>query len=236
MKNIDDVAKWGREWQKSDTEIASHTITKDRARLLVPAYIEFLRAKTNSNLNNIKHALDIGAGAGYISAAFEEFSHIQMTASEWSTEGVDLIKRHNPQLSIRSLDIMQFNEKNTFDLILCRELYPFTRVNSFTDQYQIISRVIDALNPGGVFLFVSSDISFPHCADYKLLMKLFRKDNRLQLVSEPYLEPVVLRVTKFSFLGNVRYRLANLFGEFVMYLNKRRGWAAIRLIAFQKQN
>jgi SAM-dependent methyltransferase len=236
MKNINDVAKWGREWQKSNTDIASHTITKDRARLLAPSYMEFLRAKTNSNLNNIKHALDIGAGAGYISAAFEECSHIQMTASEWSVEGVDLIHRHNPQLCTRILDIMQFDEKNIYDLIFCRELYPFTRVNSFTDQHQIISRVIDALNPGGVFLLVGSDVSFPHCADYKLLIKLFRKDNRLQLVSEPYLEPVVLRVTKFSFLGNVRYRLANLFGEFVMYLNKRHGWASTRLIAFQKKD
>ena len=75
-----------------------------------------------------------------------------MTASEWNDSGIELMRRENPHLATRKLDIMAFDDHEAWDFIFCRELYPFTRVNAFTDQHAIVSRLIDGLRPGGVLV------------------------------------------------------------------------------------
>ena len=236
MSRIDDVARWGREWQKSGAW-SPHTDSGERAQALACGYVKYLRLMCNYEpVAGTTKGLDIGAGAGYVAAALASQYKIAMTASEWNEDGIALIHRENPQLPTRVIDIMRFDDRGLWDFILCRELYPFTRVNAFSDQCDLVSRIIDALAPGGIFLLIGSTRSFPHCADYDFLVRIFRKDPRVKRVVAPYLEAIMLRIHRYPFLGRIGYWLANLLGELVFLVMMRRGWAAIRVIVFQKRH
>ncbi len=207
-----------------------------QARLLVPAYVEFVRVMVRGDaLQGERDGLDIGAGAGCIAAVLQSASTLRMTASEWNEDGLDLIHRENPALPVRLIDLTNFDDQQKWDFILCRELYPFTRVNSFTDQSEIVSRIVDSLKPGGVFLLVGSTASFPHCADYNLLAATFRKDGRIRSVSSIFLEAVLVRFTAYRFLGRFGYVVANALARVLLPVLKGRKWAAIGVIAFQKR-
>lgn len=203
MRKFESVLKLGQQWQKSG-DWTPHTCTKERSQLLARGYLDFIKMMTGWTPNaGCDKGLDIGAGAGYVANALSMNGNFEMIASEWSNDGVELIHKHNPELRTRILDIMSFDDKGEWDFIICRELYPFTRVNSFSDQYEIISHVIDALKPGGIFLLIGSDVSFPHCADYNLLLQSFRKDSRVEFVSKPYLEAILLRLHLFSYFDRL---------------------------------
>lgn len=235
MSRIDEVAGWGREWQKNG-DWTPHTNTLDRSRRLARGYVALLRVMLDYRLDReTKNGLDIGAGAGHLAAALESEAKLRMTASEWNEDGIELIRRENPQLSVRTVDVMKFEDKEIWDFVLCRELYPFTRVNAYSDQFELISRIIDALKPGGVFMLVGSTVSYPHCADYALLVRNLRMDPRIEAVTSPILETVLIRIRQFSFLGRAGYRIANLLGELVFLVMRRRGWAAIRVMAFRRR-
>lgn len=179
--------------------------------------------------------LDIGAGAGCIAAALASIGGLHMTASEWNEDGIKLINRENPGLPTRMVDLMNFDDRDKWDFILCRELYPFTRTNAFSDQADMVSCVLDALTPGGVFMLIGSTASFPHCADYDLLIRTFRSDARVEGVSGPFLEAVLLRFRLYAFLGRPGYSLANALAKVIIPLIKGRRWAAVGVIVFQKR-
>ncbi len=233
MKRIDEVAGWGREWQKGG-DWASHSSSREQARALVPAYLRYVREMCGDAVPTPR-GLDIGAGAGCIAAALGTAAGLQMTASEWNEDGIQLIHRENPGLVTRLLDIRDFDDRDAWEFILCRELYPFTRTNAFSDQSAMISSIVDALAPGGVFMLIGSTAAFPHCADYDLLVRTFRKDARIERVVGPMLEPVLMRFKYFGGLGRVGYVLANAAAKLVIPLLKGRRWAAVGVIIFQKK-
>ena len=142
--NIKDVAAWGEQWQSSG-EWRAHTVGPLDAAKLAGGYLAFVGAVCGWRPQP-QHTtgLDIGAGAGHLAAAFVQHG-IGMTASEWNDSGIELMRRENPHLATRKLDIMAFDDHEAWDFIFCRELYPFTRVNAFSDQHAIISRLIDGL-------------------------------------------------------------------------------------------
>ena len=231
-QSIKDVAKWGEEWQRSD-QWKVHTLAPAPAEKFVKSYLGFLRSMCGWHpVAGRTAGLDIGAGAGNIAAAFGRHG-IDMVASEWSDAGLALIQRENPGLKTRKLDLMEFTDHRAWDLIFCRELYPFTRVNAFTDQHRIVSRLIDALKPGGVLMLVGSDVLWPHCLDQRLLIKELRKDPRLARVSDRYLE-IVVRRSLPERIGKIAYKLASTLLWPVVAYKRSKGWAAIYVIAVHK--
>lgn len=231
MRALDKVSQWGREWHQYGSW-APHTADTDRARVLVCMYRKLIRVFCKRSLEAEDfRGLDIGAGAGNVAAMLGQ----GMVASEWNEDGVALIKKVNPQLPTRLIDIREFSDLEEYDLILCRELYPFTRVNAFTDQVELVSKVIDALKPSGVFLLVGSTASYPHCADYKLIIKHFNNDQRISLITPPLLEAVMIRIYSFNYFGKYLFRILSSLGGFAAKLIKGSRWTPIYLIIFQKK-
>ena len=229
-KLIDVVSKGGS-WQLSG-EWKPHTIGPENANEFVEGYLKFLDVSCNWRPKLGTVGLDVGAGAGYLAASFCAHG-IDMVASEFSDSGVDLIKRENPELITRKLNVLDYCCPDTWDLIFCRELYPFTRVNAFSDQMSILSRLIDSLKSGGVLLFVGSDVCWPHCLDQNLLSKLARRDSRIVCVTRRCLE-VLVRKFKPRVFGQFFYWIASLVLSPLVVYKKRHGWASIYVIGFSK--
>lgn len=230
--NIKDVAAWGEQWQSSG-EWRAHTVGPVEAARLAGGYLAFVGSMCGWAPGAQQPAgLDIGAGAGHLASAFAQRG-LRMTASEWNDSGIALIRHENPQLDTRMLDIMAFDERDAWDFIFCRELYPFTRVNAFTDQHAIISRLIDGLRPGGVLVLAGSDVMQPHCADYRLLIRTFSGDARLVFVGREYPEALIGR---FHLCCGFAYRLlAAMLRPLLAFKKRFRGWAGINVIVFRKK-
>ena len=227
-----ETSTWGAGWQKSG-KWEFHTVGPNEASNFAIGYLRWLRSIVGWMPTG--EGLDIGAGAGYLTAAFMKHG-INMTASEWSDEGLTLIHKLNPELASRKVDIQSFQDIATYDFIFGRELYPFTRVNAFTEQHDAISRIIDALKPGGVFVLIGSEVSFPHCADWRLLIQVFRRDERLFSVSRRYLEPLISRSKYFLALGKFGYWVAvALLYPLLAYKKKIKKTALIGAIVFRKK-
>lgn len=178
--------------------------------------------------------LDIGAGAGYLAAALRQ-QGVVMTASEWNDNGVHLINAQNSSLPTRLIDVLEFREPDAWDLIVCRELYPFTRTNAFSEQYRVISNLVDSLKPGGVLVLTGSDVFYPHCMDWRLLIKVMRTDVRLAVVSRRYSEAIGSRPASWK-LGDFGYRLIDaLLWPVVTFKKRFTSWADIGVIVFRKK-
>lgn len=233
--NIRNVATWGEQWQSSG-QWQAHTVGPADAAKLAAGYLAFVEALCGWKPGKDEPAgIDIGAGAGYLAAAFGKHG-IRMVATEWNDAGIELIRRHNPEIEIRKIDVLAFNEPAAWDFVFCRELYPITRVNAFTDQHGIISALIDALRPGGVLVLVGSEVLWPHCADYRLLMRTFRADPRVAFVGPKYPEALVSRYRLRRF-GSLGYRLlAALLWPVMAFKRRFSGWAMINVIVFRKRH
>lgn len=233
--NIKNVAAWGEGWQSSG-EWRAHTVGQAEAANLADGYLAFVAALCNWEPGQDHPAgLDIGAGAGYVAAALDQRG-IRMVASEWSDSGIELIRRHNPEIEVRKVDVLAFDDHTAWDFVFCRELYPFTRVNAFTDQRTIISALIDGLRPGGVLVLVGSNVTWPDCADYRLLIQTFRADPRVAIVSPQYPEALIRRFRLRS-LGFLGYRiLAMLLWPVTTFKRRFRGWAMINAIVIRKKS
>lgn len=231
--NIKDVAAWGEQWQSSG-EWRAHTVGPVEAAKLAGGYLAFVSALCGWKLQPQQTTgLDIGAGAGHLAAAFAQRG-LCMTASEWNDSGIELMRRENPQLATRKLDIMSFDDRGAWDFIFCRELYPFTRVNAFTDQHAIISRLLDGLRPGGVLVLAGSEVMWPHCADYRLLIRTLARDTRLDFVGPEYPEALIARFELGS--GSAYRLLAAMLQPLLAFKQRRRGWARINAIVFRKKS
>ncbi len=230
--NIKDVAAWGEQWQSSG-EWHAHTVGPVESTKLAGGYLAFVSAVCGWRPQpQHTNGLDIGAGAGHLAAAFAQRG-LHMTASEWNDSGIELMRRENPQLAARKLDIMAFDDHDAWDFIFCRELYPFTRVNAFTDQHAIISRLIDGLRPGGVLVLAGSEVMWPHCADYRLLIRTLGRDARLAFAGPKYPEALL---TRFELRFGSSYRLlAALLQPLLAFKQRLRGWARINVIVFRKK-
>jgi len=180
IKNLNRVAYWGAEWQRDSSKINSHTVDRKSANQFAQAYINCIKiVKKNKNIG--KDFLSIGSGAGNVEKKFQDFG-FNVIASEWSEDGINLIKNHNPELNCKIIDIFQFSDIAKYDVIFCRELYPLTRVNSFTDQYEVICNLIDGLKAGGILFITMSKAAHPHCFDIDLFANEIPKKSKIETI------------------------------------------------------
>jgi SAM-dependent methyltransferase len=234
IAQIEDTARWGEDWQRDD-EWQVHTVAEEEAVKLAASYLRVMRVASGRKDNSGMSGLGIGSGAGYLEAALAKHG-IRMVASEWNEDGLRLIEAHNPDLERRQVDLLDFADKNSWDLILCRELYPFTRTNAFSRQMEILSRLIDALRPGGVLLLIGSDVSYPHCMDYRLTLRCLRADPRIANILGPVLEAAAKRTGR-SPMNAASYRIVNAVFEVAFSAIKTltgRSLAGIRIYVMVK--
>lgn len=231
--NLQDTARWGRNWQASD-DWSSHTVSRAQAEQIAAGYAMLLRLLGQDTGQGLI-GIGIGSGAGHLEAALAARGYA-MTASEWNDDGVRLIESQNPQLERRIADLTTFHEPSTQDLIVCRELYPFTRTSDYGGQSAILSRLVDSLRPGGVLLLSGSDVSKPNCLDYQRTMRELAADRRVDRIAGPVLEPLLKRFPRSPF-GATAYPLQNLVAELALgLLNciRRPRIAGIRLYAIRR--
>jgi 2-polyprenyl-3-methyl-5-hydroxy-6-metoxy-1,4-benzoquinol methylase len=229
-----ETGRWGREWQRAPGW-ESHTILRIEADRLAAGYVRFLQAIVGERRLTQMKALGIGSGAGHLEAALIARG-VSIEASEWSDDGIRLIQSENPDTRCRKVDLMSFDDVEAWDMIVCRELYPFTRTNAFSQQFDLIARLIDALRPGGVLLLSGSDVAWPDCMDYARMMRTLRADCRVADITGPVLEPVLKRVS-WNPAGILGLRLVNIVAEVALAsINRLRGTsiAGIRLYAIRK--
>jgi SAM-dependent methyltransferase len=210
IAQLEETARWGEAWQRTGRWNA-HTVAEAEAVKLAAGYLRMVRvASGRKDISGIR-GLGIGSGAGYLEAAMAKHG-IRMVASEWNEDGLRLIEAQNPDLERRQVDLLDFADKNSWDLILCRELYPFTRTNAFSRQMEILSRLIEALRLGGVLLLIGSDAAYPHCMDYRLTLRCLRADLRVADVLGPVLESAAKRIGRLP-MNKTSYRVLNAVFE-----------------------
>lgn len=231
--SIQKTARWGSTWQTLG-EWRGHTVDGVAAVRFAGGYLSLLEACCGFYPQPTMRGLDIGAGAGHITQALSSRG-LSMIGAEWNEAGLKLMGSENPELETRLVDLMDFHEPGAWDLILCRELYPFTRTNAFTDQYKIIERLIDSLKPQGCLLLVASDVSRPHCIDQRLLLKELRKNPQVEKIVGPYLEPLVCRLGVWR-AGQLAYKLLSWSSLPLIWWKKYcRKWVTIYVIAIRKR-
>ncbi|MBI3553482.1 MAG: class I SAM-dependent methyltransferase [Elusimicrobia bacterium] len=235
MNEFDKLAHAVPGWHGgSAQEIAPHTVTAANAPALARGYLEFLRAAASWRVPANNLCLDLGAGAGHITEAFNK-AGLRMTASEHTDAGVAMIRELNPGLKVEKKNIASFLEPRTYDLVFAREIYAFTRVNAFEEQTKVVSNIVDSLKPGGAFLLVGSDVCHPNCMDYDRIIGTYRQDPRLRLVTGKHYEFIFKRLGRLI-RGPRTARLIELaLSPVVAYKRRRHGFARIYLIGFVKK-
>ena len=214
--------------------IFAHTSDEESSNCAVQGYLTLLHKVLNHMEIKKTSAIDIGCGAGYITNAFHK-NNFTIKGLEYSEDALNIAHAHNSHLDIFQGDMSQFKENNTYDFIFSREVYLITRINAFTEQKEIISNIIDSLKPEGIFMLVGSDVSFPDCMDYDLIIKTFRKDSRLQSVSNMYYEFIFRKFNKFIF-GSISYFIIKLFlYPLILYKKYKYNFATPFIIVFVKK-
>lgn len=198
---IETALHWGREWQrKGGAELLHHTLDPANAARIAAGYVALLRGIFGGFDMAGLRGLGIGSGAGHLEAAIDCLG-LPMTVSEWNDDGVTLLAREVPTLPRRLIDVATFDDDGVWDVIVCRELYPFTRVSDFPAQMALIRRMLVALRHGGVLLLVGSDVSHPNCLDYAAMCRDLRAEGFD--VRKPVLEPVVKRAAALRSAGTI---------------------------------
>ena len=186
---------------------------------------------------NDKRVLDIGAGAGNISSEYNKNGY-SVIGTEHTDTGIDLIIKHNPHIDTVLLNIANIDHDtflHKFDLIVCRELYPFTRVNCFDEQLNALKDICKLLDSNGVLLLIGSSTSYPHCSDYQLLMKAIVSDSAVKFHGS-YAELLVKR--KWTALGKALIGLSSYFINKLQPLLKRvfgSNFAVINMYVIEKR-
>lgn len=205
-------------YQKPE-DVFKHTVAEEDARKLVVGYSSILKKFYHFFPHKNSQCIDIGAGAGFITKAFNE-SGYPMVALEKSQDALDVFKKFNPGIQIIDGDLRSFIEPKKYDFIFSREVYLFTRVNSFSDQYQIISNMIDSLKDNGLLVLVMSQRSWPNCADLDLIHKYLKKNNKVSDI-KMFSEPIINHI-HFSRLNLFCYNVIDFLLRPYFYLKKKR--------------
>lgn len=222
------------DWQRT-ADWKPHTLSRAEADQIVAGYLALVEAAAPGALRPGCTGLGIGSGAGNVEAAFAAHG-FTMTASEWSDDGLDFIETQNPGLSRRKVDLRAIGDRNAWDLIVCRELYPFTREANYDEQMRILRSLVVALKPGGVLLVVGSDVAKPSCMDYARAFAALRADADVADVYGPVLEAFAKRAGGRG-ISRAGYRLGSAATEVALRaLQAARGSvvAAIRIYAVRK--
>ena len=224
------------DWQKT-ADWTPHTLSRAEADRIVSGYLALIEAAAPGALRPGCTGLGIGSGAGNVESAFA-VRGFTMTASEWSDDGLGLIETHNPGLARRKVDLRSISDRNAWDLIVCRELYPFTREANYDEQMRILRSLVAALKPGGVLLVVGSDVAKPSCMDYARAFAALRADADVAEVYGPVLEAFAKRAGGRG-ISRVGYRIGSGVTEVALRaLQTARGSvvAAIRIYAIRKMS
>lgn len=165
MRTLEEAAGWGPSWQR-DGNWAPHSASAAEAERLASAFLRIASTATGRFDWTNARGLDVGAGAGHIAAALAKRG-VAMVASEHSDDGLRLLAAQNPQLESRRVNLLDFSEEAQWDLIVCREVYAFTRANDFAKQMRLVKNLAAALRPSGVLLLIGSDLSYPNCMSWR---------------------------------------------------------------------
>ena len=211
------------DWQKNKIGWEAHSVTPKKAKFLVDGYLLLLKSLGLDfilNQERVKNStvLDIGSGAGYMGHALFK-TGFSVLCTEHTKQGVAFLKEKNPELDVELFDIANCKSiiDQKFDLIICRELYPFTRVNCFESQLESLENILSYLNKEGMLLLIGSTISFPHCANYKLLLETLNKSNKYEYLHK-YAELFVSRQF-FMFFGPLLVRnLSRLLAPIIKFI------------------
>lgn len=216
---------------ENQTRVFAHTADRDMARSLVDGYMALLRL-LGVRLPEGGRAIDLGCGAGYITAELKARG-LEVRGLEYDEVAVAAARAHNPGVEFVVGDVSRFREPGGYDLIFTREVYLFTRVNAFSDQDRVIGSLIESLRPGGALVLVGSEHSYPHCADYDRLIESARRDPRTRAVSGKYTEQLLARAPGLVSVP-LLYRALRLALAPVLWWKSRRGWAEKHVIVFRR--
>lgn len=154
---------------------------------------------------------------------------------EYSQDPIKLAKQLYPNLHIFQGDMTKFCEPNQYDLIFSREVYVVTRVNAFSDQYNMICNIIKSLKSGGIFILIGSDVSYPHCMDYDLMIQTIKKEPYIDQVYGKVYEKIFTHFNQFFFTW-WQYKVIKFFlTPYIMYRKKKENWATQYIIGFRKK-
>jgi SAM-dependent methyltransferase len=115
----------------------------------VQMFIRLLPSKLNPNLNAI---LDIGCGTGVPLTRFLVSSGVKVLGLDISSKMIEKAKINVPQASFLVGDIINAKLENKFDGILAWDSLFHLPIEK---QEKVIRKVIELLNPNGVFLFTA---------------------------------------------------------------------------------
>lgn len=212
---------------ESEVNIFHHSVDKIYAKKLVAGYLKVLDF-VGFDLLDDNRCVDIGCGVGNITKEFSN-SGMNIHGVEYDEVAVNAAHRYNQELQVYQGDMTKFLEPEAYDFIFSREVYLFTRVNAFTDQFGVLSNLVDSLKPGGVLMLSASRHSRPHCADFDLIMRTFGKDTRVGKVSAAYHEQLFTKFTLSPF--KIAYwAMKALLVLPIAYLMKTKKWWAPRYI------
>jgi hypothetical protein len=100
---------------------------------------------------------------------------------------------------------------------------------------QLATHKLDnGLRPGGVLVLAGSEVMWPHCADYRLLIRTLARDTRLDFVGPEYPEALIARFELGS--GSAYRLLAAMLQPLLAFKQRRRGWARINAVVFRKKS
>lgn len=233
MNKIESALQWGREWQCDGGAdlLQHHTLGSVQATRIAAGYMAVLRYITGRRVMSSLRGLGIGSGAGHLEAALDQLG-LQMTASEWNEDGVALLAREVPSIPRRLIDLASFADREAWDVIVCRELYPFTRVDDYPAQMELIARMLSALRCGGALLLVGSDVNAEGHLDYDGM----RRDLRAAGygVRRPLLELVVKRTASLPHAVTIALNITVEAALLVRNSLRRPPIASIRIYVIHK--
>lgn len=132
-------------------EIKRHNVM-DGAGFEVSFIKAVVRRLTGVDLSG--KALDTGCGGGWVTNVLAQ-AGFDATGMDLSEEGIALAKKQFPEQTFfvgNGARPQDYFDKTEFDLIVAREFHPFTRVNDFDYQKDIVDGYISLLKPMGVMV------------------------------------------------------------------------------------
>lgn len=220
-------------YRKENNQVFSHTMDEIAAEKMVNGYVNVLNNILNIKYDRNNRCLDIGCGAAFATKYFNE-NGFNMAGMEYSQDALNIAKKYNDNLDIFQGDMSKFREENSYDFIFSREVYLITRVNCFTEQLKIINNIIDSLKNNGSFMLVASDVSYPHCMDYDLIMKTITEQSNIDFVSHKYIEAIFRHFNKYI-KGPISYKIIECILSPYLYMKKKKRWAKQYIIVFKKK-
>ena len=221
----------GHEGYRNREDTFEHTVSEDSASILVKGYLQLLKI-LKFTLGQQNKCIDLGCGAGFITKELKD-QGFNIKCLEYSDDSIQLLQDcHGESLDVIQGDMTKFKEDEEYDFIFSREVYLITRVNSFDEQKQTISNIVDSLKKNGIFMLVGSDVYYPNCMDYDLVMESITGEKGIETYK--YYEMIFTKFNKFI-TGYFTYKVLEFLLSPLIYYKKKRGWASQFILVFYKK-